>query len=120
MATKIQKVMEQLNVLLEPSKRVNKDINFLSYEGHRYLDNITRIRCRDGFEVSVQASHFHYCLPRDSTGPWTHVELGFPTARVPSLREYRDGPPPDTGTVFGYVPIEKVAKVLINHGGIAS
>ena len=115
--TKPEMVVDQLNQLLEPSKRVNRDVG-LSYDGNPYLEHIPRVKCVDGFEVSIQASHFHYCQPRDSAGPWTHVELGFPTARVTSLREYRDGPPPDTGTVFGYVPIEKVARLLNRHGGL--
>lgn len=119
MATKIEAAIQKLSEILEPSKRVIQNIG-PSYDGNPYLEHAPKVKCADGFGVSIQASHLHYCLPRNSFGPWTHVELGFPTHRVPSLREYRDGPPPDTGTVFGYVPIEKVAQVLVRHGGIAS
>jgi hypothetical protein len=115
----IAEMLEALAVLLEPSKRVNQSIGFLSHDGNPYLEHAPKVKCKDGFEVSVQASHHHYCTPRNSFGPWSHVELGFPTARVPSLKEYRDGPGPDQGTVFGYVPIEKVAALLVRHGGFA-
>lgn len=115
---KLQTTIDRLQAILAPAPRVNKEITFLSYGGHRYLENVPRVECEDGFAVSIQASHTHYCTPRDSTGPWSEVELGFPSRRTPSLREYRDGPPPDQGNVFGYVPIEAVAKLLIRHGGI--
>lgn len=116
--SKVDAVIARLNDLLEPTKRTKSDIG-LSYDGNTYLDLIQKIKCKDGFEVSVQASHHHYCTPRNSFGPWRTVELGFPTARIPSLKEYRDGPGPDQETVFGYVPIEKVAALIVRHGGIA-
>lgn len=114
---KLADVLADIQKLLDPAPRINTSIG-PSYEGHAWLNNTPRVRCKDGFAVSIQASHSHYCTPRDSTGPWTEVELGFPSGRVPTLREYRDGPAPDTANVFGYVPIEKVAKVLLRHGGL--
>lgn len=116
-AAELEATKAELQALLTPDGRVSESVMLSG--GPTYLDNIERIRCRDGFSVSVQASRFHYCLPRDNRGPWTHVELGFPTRRLPSLAEYRDGSAPDTKNVFGYVPIEKVAEVLVWHGGIA-
>lgn len=117
-ALKVKTVVEQIGRLLYPAGRVNKTIG-LSHDGQPYLEHAPKAKCADGFEVSIQASHHHYCIPRNSFGPWTHVELGYPTASVPSLREYRDGPAPDTDNVFGYVPVEKVARIIIRHGGLA-
>ena len=37
------------------------------------------VRCRDGFEMSVQASLHHYCTPQQDDGPYTHVEVGAPS-----------------------------------------
>lgn len=68
--------------------------------------------CPDGFEVSVQASRFHYCTPRSDVGPYSHVELGFPNRTWPDyMAEY------ENGDVAFYVPIELVERWLREHGG---
>ncbi len=41
------------------------------------------IECQDGATVSVQASRTHYCTPRTDTGPYSHVEAGFPSVNPP-------------------------------------
>jgi hypothetical protein len=74
--------------------------------------------CRDGFQVSVQASTSHYCKPRDNFGLYTKVELGFPSESVEVWMEYADDPDRPTTTVYGYVPIELVEAVLKAHGGV--
>ena len=76
-----------------------------------------RVECSDGFSVSIQASAFHYCEPRDNFGPYTHLELGFPCSEdVFDLSEYEDS---EGSGVFAYVPVEKVDELLKSHGGIA-
>lgn len=47
--------------------------------------------CRDGFTMSVQASHTHYCSPRNDYGPYTHVEIDCPSTKHRSLSPYSDG-----------------------------
>lgn len=72
---------------------------------------------KDGFSISIQASEFHYCNPRLSVGPWSEMELGFPSELDPILDEYAEEP--DTSdTVFGYVPIAIVNELISKHGGI--
>jgi hypothetical protein len=68
------------------------------------------IRCNDGVEISVQASKYHYCSPKDSTGPWTHVEvmMDVDDIRVLDLPHY--------GDPIGYAPIEEVAQEILAHG----
>lgn len=98
---------------------------------NRYLldeDNITektryfvirkRIECKDGFSISVQANDSAYCLPRDTIGPWTHVECGFPTETPDIIMEYCEEKESPTETVYGYVPVELVEKLVLSHGGI--
>jgi hypothetical protein len=79
-----------------------------------------RVECADGFSVSVQASQFHYCTPREDGGPWTHVELGFPSARPEPWRKWRkyaeDADRP-TDTVYAYVPVQMVIDLITSHGG---
>jgi hypothetical protein len=89
------------------------------YEGSfgAFLSIVPKIRCKDGFKVSVQASAYHYCIPRDSEGPWEAVELGFPTEQIPELSQYAESED-HTETVFTQVPIEELLAVLDSHGGI--
>ena len=81
-----------------------------------YKDIAEPIRCADGTKVSVQASHMHYCKPRDDIGPYTHVEVGYPDVDPPeSWAEYGDGDYPSS--VYGYVPVELVREYIAAHGG---
>lgn len=82
------------------------------------LRQVRPIKCADGLELSVQASTTHYCSPRDSAGPWTAVEVGFPTERVEELMEYADNPDDPTQTVYGWVPVEVIEAIVEKHGGI--
>ena len=84
-----------------------------------------RAVCADGFTVSVQASEFSYCTPRDNIGPWTAVECGFPSAKDPVLEEYAEDPsaPIDKDdktvqTVYPYVPSDVVMSIIESHGGL--
>jgi regulator of replication initiation timing len=91
-----------------------------------------RIVCADGFSLSVQASSFHYCLPREDGPPdwWNYfeeVEVGYikkkdgepisldPTPRWKQWREYvlEDG----TCSVYAYVPVDDVLEFIASHGG---
>lgn len=79
-----------------------------------------RIRCMDGTTLSVQASEYTYCRPRDNYGPYTHVEVGYPSRVFEQLLPYIDGDADTnpTDTVYGYVPIEIVEECIAECGGI--
>jgi hypothetical protein len=82
---------------------------------------VPQIVCADGFKISVQASSFTYCQPREDNAPqYTHVECGFPSAEPEFLMEYAENPDDPTETVYGYVPIELVEQLITLHGGIAA
>jgi hypothetical protein len=93
---------------------VEKLQEFLS--GEKYVK--PRVKCVDGFEVSIQASKTHYCSPRENEGPYYLVELGFPSLPLEILKEYAEEEDDLVNTVYGYVPIEKVVAVLDEHGGL--
>ena len=92
---------------------------------HKYLfsdeiiqENRPRLFCNDGFSISVQASSFHYCKPRlDGIQDYESVELGFPNMEDELINEYAEDDN-YTETVYGYVPIEVVERLIEKHGGI--
>lgn len=89
--------------------------------GGGYLRPIPRVICADGFSMSVQARSSAYCLPRNSSGPWSAVEIGFPNASVEAFMPYikGDDDADPTEVVYGYVPLRTVAGVIASHGGFA-
>lgn len=104
-----------------------------------------RIVCNDGYSVSVQVSEHSYCAPRytqwqnedgwqvvngaywgssetprnfetDNFTPYESVELGFPSEEDELINEYAEGDD-YTDTVYGYVPVDIVEKLIEKHGG---
>lgn len=78
------------------------------------------IKCKDGFEMSVQASKYHYCTPRMDLldGDYSSVEIGFPSEKEDLLIPHAEDEANPTDTVYGYVPIEIVNEVIKKHGGM--
>jgi hypothetical protein len=89
-------------------------------KGYKFLTVRPAIVCGDGLELSVQASHTHYCLPRENDGPYSAVEIGFPSDVIPEIMEWAETSATPTETVYGYVPVEVVDAVIAAHGGIAN
>ena len=77
-----------------------------------------RVTCKDGFTVSIQASARHYSLPRVDEGPWTHVELGYPSQPDPLISGYAEDFGDLTQTAYPYVPQEVVSCLIQSHGGV--
>lgn len=88
-----------------------------------------RVRCADGFSISIQYSAGHYCNAREPFlgGEWDGksptpepktVELGFPSRREVSLLEFAEESKRPRKTVYGWVPLDRVDEVLAKHGGI--
>lgn len=82
-------------------------------------DALPRIICGDGTTMSVQAGSGMYCTPRDSEGPWSAVEIGYPSRKLDGLMEWAEGPEQPTDTVYGYVPLPVLARVIDECGGFA-
>ena len=103
-----------------------KEFLATTIKSHKYLfsdeiiqENRPRLFCNDGFSISVQASSFHYCRPRlDGPQDYESVELGFPSMEDELINEYAEDYSDYTGTVYGYVPIEVVERLIEKHGGI--
>ena len=81
---------------------------------------IKRVTCADGFFMSVQASETHYSTPRaDFADHYDDVEVGYPSERDELLMPYAEDSDRPTATVYGYVPVEVVDRVIASHGGFA-
>jgi hypothetical protein len=102
------------------------------------------IRCRDGFQMSVIARWGTYCRPKiafcmdplswkrgpcgkcredgysevpcDYRGPFTHVEVGFPSLRPEPWEDWAPYTDEDE-EIFAYVPVELVRRLIIKHRG---
>lgn len=87
-----------------------------------YKPRAARTVCADGTSLSIQASQFHYCTPRDDQGPYTKKEVGFifdaagqQMAPPESWAEYADGDFPSD--VYGWVPVDLIEEFIVAHGG---
>ena len=78
------------------------------------------VKCADGFTMSVQASKGSYCSPRNDSGPYDSVEVGFPSSYDYYLHEYAEDPGKPTDTVYGWVPADTVMMCIDAHGGMVS
>ena len=87
---------------------------------------LPQIVCVDGFTMSVQVGYSLYCTPKKVAKRYSAVEIGFPSDHEPLIEEWAEFSPfgdedeaPDyTDTVYPYVPVKIVNKVLKKHGGI--
>lgn len=81
---------------------------------------IKSVSCADGTSLSVQASRKHHCWPKNNEGPYTQVEVGFPSKPPPSawaehcLGNFNEKP---CDSRYGAVPMSKVAEFIDLHGG---
>ena len=87
---------------------------------------LPQIVCSDGFKMSVQVGFSLYSTPKKVAKRYSAVEIGFPSEPEPLIEEYaetfykEDGEDVTdyTDTVYPYVPVRIVDKVLKKHGGI--
>ena len=84
--------------------------SMLTVGSYKYKDTADNVECADGTTISIQASQFHYSIPRSDCGPYTHVEVWLATAPVTEF-DYDEEYP------SAYIPIEKVVEFIDNHGG---
>lgn len=78
-----------------------------------------RVKCADGFSVSIQASRYHYCEPRQTfSDRFESLELGYPSKKDKLILRYADSPKHPKNTVYPYVPWDVVEKMVEKHGGI--
>ena len=84
---------------------------------------LPQIVCVDGFKMSVQVGFSLYSTPKKIAKRYSAVEIGFPSEHEPLIEEFaetfhQEDEPDYTDTVYPYVPVKVVNKVLKKHGGI--
>ena len=95
------------------------------YVGHVLTSTrLPHIVCSDGFTMSVQVGDNLYSTPKKVAKRYSNVEIGYPSEHEPLIEEYAECYTSEeldidfTNTVYGYVPVKLVDKVLKKHGGI--
>lgn len=74
--------------------------------------------CKDGFSISIQANSTAYCYPReDNCKQYEHVELGYPSKFDDLIIDWVEDDSSPCRTVYGYVPVDVVNRVIEKHGG---
>ena len=84
---------------------------------------LPKIICVDGFSMSVQVGFSLYSTPKKVAKRYSAVEIGFPSEHEPLIEEFaetfhQEDEGDYTDTVYPYVPVKIVDKVLKKHGGI--
>ena len=87
---------------------------------------LPQIVCVDGFTMSVQVGFSLYSTPKKVAKRYSAVEIGFPSDHESLIEDYAETFYKDDGedvtdytdTVYPYVPVKIVNKVLKKHGGI--
>ena len=85
---------------------------------------LPQIICSDGFKMSVQVGFSLYSTPKKVAKRYSAVEIGYPSDHEPLIEEYAECYTFEeldidfTNTVYPYVPVKIVDKVLRKHGGI--
>jgi hypothetical protein len=84
------------------------------------LRHTERIVLGDGISLSIQASQYHYCMPRETLpyAEYESFEIGFPSECIEELLPYAEESDKPTQTVYPYVPKGIIEAVIVGHGGI--
>lgn len=83
---------------------------------------LPRIRCNDGFSISIQVHNGNYCASENGTRQfgftWREVEWGFPSEEIDGVKYNAEDENNITNTVGGYVDINLIDELIEEHGGL--
>jgi len=102
-----------INMYLKQHMVVEKRIDHVG--GVWHVKTPTKhVECTDGFRMSVQVGENNYCSPKDYFAPWYDTaEVWNCNLPVPEFEPYGDGDAP-----YGYVPVELIDTIILQHGDI--
>ncbi len=116
--------MMKINEFIKNNLRVKTLSNDPLMKHITTSSRLPHIVCEDGFTMSVQVGYSLYCTPKKVAKRYSAVEIGYPSEPEELIKEYAEFAPFDedttdyTDTVYPYVPVKIVDKVLKKHGGI--
>ena len=119
--------MKNINEFIKKYRSITTypDVPNIGGKGSMAVSRNPYVICKDGFTMSVQCGQSLYSSPKDVAQRYKEVEIGFPSAPEPLIAEYAedweiegDDDPKLCETVYGYVPVKLVNKVIKKHGGI--
>ena len=122
-----EKIMMKINEFIKDNLKVTYPAEeYSSLKEVLTTSRLPHIVCADGFSMSVQVGYSLYSTPKKIAKRYSAVEIGFPSEHEPLIEEYaeflpfseEDEEPDYTDTVYPYVPVKLVDKVLKRHGGI--
>lgn len=77
------------------------------------------IQLGDNTTLSIQASAFHYCNPRNSeTFEYEEWEIGFPDKVIQELIPYAEDPDNLTETIYTRVPTDLIVEIINSRDGV--
>ena len=112
-----------INKFIQENLKVTPPAEEYSLMNHMLTSSrLPQIHCTDGFSMSVQVGYSLYSTPKKVAKRYSEVEIGYPSEYEPLIEKYAengfDDSPNFTDTVYPYVPVGIVDKVLKKHGGI--
>ena len=113
----------KINEFIQRNLRVTNHSNDPLMKHMLTSTRLPKIVCSDGFEMSVQVGSSLYSTPKKVAKRYSAVEIGFPSEPEELIKEYAESLYDEdatdyTDTVYSYVPVKIVDKVLKKHGGI--
>jgi hypothetical protein len=83
------------------------------------FSRLPKVRCANGFTMSVQYGSGLYCSQYMTAFPVVPetCEIGFPSRCVKDLEPYREGSDKPTQSVYGWVPLSVIVKIIDANGG---
>lgn len=101
----------------EITNAIQNHLNTATYSGVgilKYKNRVSAIQIADTDTISIQASENHYSTPRENTGPYTEVEVGFPSFLFSTwfIEDFAEDVDSPTETVYPYVPLDRLAVEL--------
>lgn len=89
------------------------------YTGKSGSNIFPEMVCADGFKMSVQGHFGGYSTPRDDFADRGYVAVEVMTApNAEPLLDERGGETNDDWSLYGYVPVSIIERVIEKHGGL--
>lgn len=102
----------KLNKILNGIEPYSKVTDFSDYS---IIEPLPRIICKDGFSMSVQAGVVYYSYPKSNYGPYSHLEVGYPSHPEELLYKYKSGNFNQLDPVYCYVPKSIIMEIIKKH-----